>query len=144
MVLHKGGCHCKRVRFQVRAPAKVVVWECNCSDCHMRGNVHFIVPAEDFELEEPSKEHLTLYTFNTHKAKHLFCKVCGISSFYIPRSNPDGISVTVNCVDPGTISDVEVKTFDGQNWEANFDASGINSCSKKSATTWCENAVTLW
>ncbi|KAG0589204.1 hypothetical protein M758_1G002300 [Ceratodon purpureus] len=129
-VQHHGGCHCRRVRFKVKAPARVVAWDCNCSDCAMRRNVHFIVPNSDFELEESSKEYLTLYTFGTHTAKHYFCKVCGITSFYVPRSNPDGIAVTVYCVDPGTISHVETKTYDGQNWEANYDKTGIADFSK--------------
>lgn len=133
VVAHQGGCHCGRVRYKVRAPASVAVWNCNCSNCAMRGNVHFIVPGSDFELEESSKEFLTLYTFGTHTAKHYFCKVCGITSFYIPRSNPDGVAVTVNCVDSGTLENVEVKTYDGRNWEASFDGSGIAAASKPSS-----------
>ncbi|KAI5077591.1 hypothetical protein GOP47_0007415 [Adiantum capillus-veneris] len=110
-VLHKGGCHCRKVRWQVLAPTELIAWDCNCSNCLMRGNKHFIVPAEDFKLEEGSEDWITTYTFGSHLAKHKFCKVCGISSFYIPRSNPDGIAVTVGCVDPAsdisTLSKVE-------------------------------------
>lgn len=130
MVVHSGGCHCKRVRWRVNAPASIVAWDCNCSICSMRKNTHLIVPAERFELVGDSKEFLTTYTFNTHIAQHTFCKVCGITSFYIPRSNPDGFSVTVNCIDPGTVTHVEVKFYDGDNWEDSYDASGVASCSK--------------
>jgi len=35
-------------------------------------------------------DKLTTYTFNTHQAKHTFCRTCGVQSFYQPRSNPDG------------------------------------------------------
>lgn len=129
-VLHSGGCHCKRVRWQVQAPSSIVVWKCDCSNCSMRGNTHFIVPSERFELLGESKEFLTTYTFGTHTAQHKFCKVCGITSFYIPRSNPDGVSVTFGCVDPGTITHVEIKDFDGKNWENSYNTSGIASCSK--------------
>lgn len=110
---------------------KVVCWDCNCSNCTMRQNQHFIVPSTDFELEEASRPWLTEYTFGTHLAKHLFCKVCGICSFYIPRSNPDGVAVTVRCVDPGTVKGQEVRKFDGQNWDAAFTASSIAACSEK-------------
>ena len=34
-------------------------------------------------------------------------------------SNPDGMAITVFCVDPGTIASVETRCFDGQNWEDN-------------------------
>ncbi|KAM7523870.1 hypothetical protein LguiA_013772 [Lonicera macranthoides] len=130
MIIHNGGCHCKRVRWRVRAPPRVTIWQCNCSDCSMRGNTHFIVPSEQFELLGDSKEFLTTYTFGTHTAKHTFCKVCGITSFYIPRSNPDGIAVTFRCVDEGTLAHVEIKCFDGKNWEGSYDSSGIASLSK--------------
>jgi hypothetical protein len=38
--------------------------------------------------------------------------------FYVPRSNPDGMDVNVNCLDP-VPRDFVVEPFDGQNWEAN-------------------------
>ncbi|EEC84541.1 hypothetical protein OsI_31280 [Oryza sativa Indica Group] len=68
----------------------------------MRGNAHFVVPASKFTLAAGAGESLTTYTFGTHTAKHTFCRVCGITSFYTPRSNPDGVAVTAACVDPGT------------------------------------------
>ncbi|KAJ0043407.1 hypothetical protein Pint_18535 [Pistacia integerrima] len=49
-------------------------------------------------------------------AKHIFCKVCGITSFYIPSGNPDKVAITFRCVDPGTLSHVEMKPYDGNNW----------------------------
>ena len=58
--------------------------------------------------------------FNTKQAKHYFCKTCGICSYYIPRSNPDGYAITVACIDPGTIEKVLVEKVDGQNWEKFF------------------------
>ncbi|KAG8383667.1 hypothetical protein BUALT_Bualt04G0037700 [Buddleja alternifolia] len=130
IIVHNGGCHCRRIRWQVRAPPSVVAWQCNCSDCFMRGNTHFIVPSREFELNKDSTQFITTYTFGTHTAKHTFCKVCGITSFYIPRSNPDGVAVTFRCVDPGTLKHVEIKQFDGGNWESSFGRTGISSCSK--------------
>lgn len=130
LVLHSGGCHCKKVRWKVQAPSTLVAWRCDCSNCSMRGNTHFIVPSQSFELLEDSNEFLTTYTFGTRTAQHKFCKVCGITSFYIPRSNPDGVAVTFRCVDPGTVIHVEIKDFDGKNWENSYKTTGIASCSK--------------
>ena len=62
-------------------------------------------------------EQLTTYQFNTGLARHRFCSRCGIKSFYIPRSHPDGYSVNARCLDPGTVSAMHVRVFDGQNWE---------------------------
>lgn len=67
------------------------------------------------------EDNMTTYSFDTHEAKHLFCKTCGIKSFYIPRSHPDGFSVNVRCLDNSTIRSMDVEQFDGRNWEANID-----------------------
>lgn len=118
LVAHAGACHCRRVRFEVDAPATIEALECNCSLCAMTGYWHLIVPASRFRLLT-GEEFLTTYTFNTGVAKHRFCSVCGIKSFYVPRSNPDGIDVNVRCLDPATIVALRVAPFDGRNWEAN-------------------------
>lgn len=53
----------------------------------MKRNVHAIIPEADFECTR-GKDVLQQYTFNTGVAKHLFCKRCGVTPFYRPRSNP--------------------------------------------------------
>ncbi len=116
LVIHRGGCHCGAVAFEVDAPRRLVVQECNCSICRMTGYLHLIVPASRFRLLR-GKEQLAEYTFNTGTARHLFCRRCGIKSFYVPRSNPDGCSVNVRCLDVATLEQVAVEPFDGQNWE---------------------------
>lgn len=119
MVTHKGGCHCGAVRFEVTAPAVIAATRCNCSICSMTGFLHLIVPARDFRLTK-GEDVLSEYTFNTGVAKHRFCSRCGIKSFYVPRSHPEGYSVNVNCLDPETIERVEVEDFDGRHWEQNI------------------------
>lgn len=114
--LHSGGCHCGAVRFEFEAPARVRVQRCNCSICTMTGYVHLIVPARNFRLlTDPAA--LSTYSFNTGVAKHLFCSRCGVKSYYVPRSNPDGFSINLRCVTPGSFEAVEYEDFDGQNWE---------------------------
>ncbi|HEX6832247.1 MAG TPA: GFA family protein [Rudaea sp.] len=110
-VTHRGGCHCGRVRFEVDAPARIEAIECNCSICRMSGFLHLIVPANRFRLLSGA-EDLTEYRFNTGTARHRFCRVCGIKSFYIPRSHPDGVDVNVHCLDRSTIGSIVVSTFD--------------------------------
>ena len=116
-VIHRGGCHCGRVRFEVEAPAEIEAKLCNCSICSMTAYLHLIVPRSRFRLVAGEGD-LTTYTFNTGVAQHFFCRFCGIKSFYVPRSNPDGISVNVRCLRPETVASVRVTTFDGRNWEA--------------------------
>ncbi|WP_375210143.1 GFA family protein [Hyphomonas jannaschiana] len=113
---HTGGCHCGAVRWEVDLPDAFEVEDCNCSMCAMSGNIHIIVPSSRFRLTE-GNDNLAEYTFNTGVAKHLFCKTCGVKSFYIPRSNPDGVAVTWRCIDDWQDLNVTVNKFDGQNWE---------------------------
>ena len=111
-----GGCHCGAVRFRVRASPDLEVTECNCSICERSGYLHLIVPRADFELL-CGEGFLTEYRFNTGTARHLFCRVCGIKSFYVPRSHPDGVSVNARCLDPGQLCSMTVRPFDGRHWE---------------------------
>ncbi len=119
MTTHGGGCHCGRVRFNVTAPAAISAHECNCSICHRSGFLHLFVAADDFHLLQ-GEDVLLTYTFNTGIAQHHFCSHCGVKSYYIPRSHPDGVSVNVRCLDPQTIESIDITPFDGRNWEQNI------------------------
>ena len=113
---HTGGCHCGAIAFEVDAPARLKVQRCNCSMCRITGFEHLIVPASHFRLLRGGQQ-LQTYTFNTGIARHLFCQTCGVKSFYVPRSNPDGYSVNLRCLDRSQVSDVVYEDFDGDNWE---------------------------
>jgi hypothetical protein len=121
VITHRGGCHCGRVRFEIEAPARLQVIDCNCSMCAKSGYLHLIVPKERFRLLSGS-DALTSYEFNTRTAKHLFCSVCGVKSFYVPRSHPDGYSVNARCLDEGSVQDLSIVHADGKNWEDTFGA----------------------
>jgi hypothetical protein len=121
----------------------------------MKRNTHFVVPASRFRFRAPLSSdssstakdssssssssnsdksnpwsQLTTYAFNTGVAKHHFCKTCGVVPFYQARSNPDGFAITVHCLEPGTVRQVEVRRFDGVNWESFLEGSGIQAFSK--------------
>lgn len=119
MVTHLGGCHCGRVRFEVLAEPRLQVIDCNCSICARSGYLHLIVPKSRFKLLSGT-DSLTTYRFNTGTAKHFFCSVCGIKSFYVPRSHPDSYSVNARCLDAGTVEAMSVTPADGKNWEQTF------------------------
>lgn len=114
---HAGGCHCGAVRFEVDAPAAIEAIDCNCSLCAMTSFLHLIVPARSFRLlSDPAA--MTEYRFGTGTARHFFCATCGIKSWYVPRSNPDGFDVNVRCLDPATITSIRVTPFNGrEDWE---------------------------
>jgi len=120
-----GGCHCRAVRFEAELPEPPVpAIECNCSVCRMTGFLHIIVPHERFELLT-GRDDLASYRFGTGAAEHLFCRLCGVKSFYQPRSHPDAWSLNANCLDLPV--ELAIELFDGRNWEqakANLDAQG--------------------
>ncbi|QNP41495.1 GFA family protein [Lysobacter solisilvae (ex Woo and Kim 2020)] len=117
LVTYRGGCHCRRVRFEVDAPAELDVLDCNCSICRMSGFLHLIVPASRFRLLSGADD-LGEYSFNTGAARHLFCRHCGIKSYYVPRSHPDGIDVNARCLDDGSVVRMTITPFDDNQRDA--------------------------
>jgi hypothetical protein len=113
----EGGCHCRAVRFEADVPQAVEILDCNCSICAATGFRHLIVPHADFRLLAGA-DTLTSYRFGTSAANHLFCAVCGVKSFYQPRSHPDAWSVNLNALDDAAALTVTAKAFDGRDWEA--------------------------
>ncbi|MEZ5680120.1 MAG: GFA family protein [Erythrobacter sp.] len=112
----EGGCHCGKVRFAAKIDPPVELLACNCSICSKTGFRHLIVPHGDFELIS-GRDELTSYRFGTGAAEHLFCSICGVKSFYQPRSHPDAYSVNFCCLDEGGAIEAPEVAFDGRNWE---------------------------
>ena len=122
----RGSCHCQQVRFEVEVGEALTVYRCNCSICRLTGFLHLIVPRSEFHLHTPETQ-LSEYRFNSGVAHHWFCRRCGIKSFYLPRSHPEGISVNFRCLDIPADLQVRIEDFDGQNWEAS--AASLNGLS---------------
>jgi len=117
MPTYQGGCHCGRIRFEVTTNLEKVI-DCNCSICTKKGFLHLIVEPEQFHLLSPV-DAVALYQFNTKTAKHYFCPICGIHSYYIPRSHPDNIDVNVRCLEGVNLQTLVVQPFNGREWEKN-------------------------
>ena len=112
----RGGCHCGAVRFSADVEARPAVLDCNCSICIRTGFRHLIVPHERFRLDQ-GQDSLASYRFGTGAAEHLFCRFCGVKSFYQPRSHPGAWSVNFNALDDAGVLRPSFETFDGRNWE---------------------------
>lgn len=112
----EGGCHCGRVRFRARVDLDMLS-QCSCSICTKKGILHLPVGVEDFELLR-GKGALTVYTFGTGVAQHSFCSHCGMHAFYIPRSQPDRITINARCLDGIDGPNLNpTRFFDGRHWE---------------------------
>jgi len=112
----EGGCHCGRVRFRVRVDLDLLS-QCNCSVCSKKGILHLTAAPGDFELLK-GKHALTVYTFGTGVAQHSFCSHCGMHAFYVPRSEPDSVTVNARCLDGVDGPSLKpARFFDGRRWE---------------------------
>ena len=80
----------------------------------MTGFIHIMVPHAQLDVLT-GRDALTSYRFGTGAAEHLFCRICGVKSFYQPRSHPDAWSVNSNCLDEPI--DLTIERFDGRHWE---------------------------
>jgi hypothetical protein len=119
-------CHCGRLQGRFKCSSlRLSAWDCNCTDCLMRGNVHTVVPQQDLTLDMSSDDYekaTILYQWGTKIAVRRFCKTCGVLPWYVPRSNPDSYGIAIKCVDwtkGGTRQspNIIIEQFDGLNWE---------------------------
>ena len=117
---YNGSCSCSKVTFEVKTKLKRIS-KCNCSICTKKGIIHHVVDQNQFNLIS-GKDSLSLYQFGTMRAKHYFCKHCGIHLYNNPRTYPEKVSVNVNCLDGYDLEKVITKVvkFDGKNWEEAF------------------------
>jgi len=112
----EGGCHCGQVRFRAKVDLDQLS-QCSCSICTKKGILHLPVMPAEFQLL-CGKHDLTVYMFETGNAQHPFCNHCGMAPFYIPRSQPDKVTVNARCLD--NIDGPNLKPtrfFDGKHWE---------------------------
>ncbi len=112
---HHGSCHCGRVTFELTSDLKHVM-ECNCSICRRQGALWHGATDETLKIVSGESE-LTLYQFGTMKAKHYFCRHCGVQPFVRPRLDPTRWAVNLRCIDRLDLATLKVGLFDGENWE---------------------------
>jgi len=111
---YTGGCHCGKVRFEVKTDLSRVI-ACNCSICSRAGWLLAFAPAEQLTLRS-GEDELSDYQFGRKRIHHLFCTGCGIRSFSRGTA-PDGretCAVNVRCLDGVDIEALTITPFDGK------------------------------
>ncbi|HMQ11737.1 MAG TPA: GFA family protein [Oligoflexia bacterium] len=99
MKKYKMTCHCAGVEIEVQLNKGLEkIRRCNCSICSRKGAVVASVPLQYLKVVK-GQDLLQLYTFNTHTAKHYFCKVCGIYTHHQRRSDPTEYGINIACID---------------------------------------------
>ena len=113
MTRYQGACHCGTVRFSVEAEVSELT-TCDCSLCVKRNALMTKVPEQALTILQ-GEEALTLYQWNTHRAKHYFCKHCGIYVFHRKRAAPDHFGVNVFCLAGFDVHAFPVRATEGAN-----------------------------
>ena len=106
-----GSCHCGAVRFEVSAQIDELT-TCDCSLC-VKKNAVMAKVHEDALTVTAGEEALSLYQWNTRRAKHYFCNRCGIYTFHRKRSAPDHYGVNVFCLDNFDVASMPVRATEG-------------------------------
>ena len=112
--IHAGGCHCGKVRYEIKADVDKVV-SCNCSICSKSGSLLTFIPETQFKLTSGG-DRLIDYQFNKHAIHHMVCPDCGIKSF-AKANAPDGtpsVAVNVRCLDDIDLKTLTIVEFDGR------------------------------
>ena len=55
-------------------------------------------PLDQLNIQQ-GDDLLTLYQWNTHTARHYFCKTCGVYTFHQRRTDPSVYGVNIGCFD---------------------------------------------
>lgn len=108
-----GSCHCGAVRFRVDSPITELI-TCDCSLCVKRNAVMAKVPEHALTVLE-GQTMLTLYEWNTRRAKHYFCNRCGIYVFHRKRAGSDHFGVNAFCLENFDATSVLVRATEGAN-----------------------------
>lgn len=87
----QGSCHCGAITFSVDAELPTEALSCNCSICRRKGLLLSFFPISAFTLNS-GQDQLSTYTFNHHKIRHQFCRVCGAQPFAYGTA-PDGAAM---------------------------------------------------
>jgi hypothetical protein len=113
-MIYKGSCHCGNVSFEAEGELTGAT-ACNCSICSRMGSLLWFVPREKLRLLTAQNDVGT-YTFNKHRIKHHFCRICGIHPYadgVDSRGNPIA-AINIRCLPEVELALVPVKHFDGK------------------------------
>lgn len=111
--MHSGSCHCGAVKFRIDHTIAELT-TCDCSLCVRRNALMVRVPETALVVLE-GEDLLTLYEWNTRRAKHYFCRRCGVYVFHRKRAAPDHFGINVFCLNGFDVESVPVRATEGAN-----------------------------
>ncbi|MET1025518.1 MAG: GFA family protein [Dongiaceae bacterium] len=111
MSSYTGSCHCGAVTFRIDAEI-VELTTCDCSLCAKKNALMTKVHESALTILS-GEDVLSLYQWNTKRAKHYFCSKCGIYTFHRKRAAPDHYGVNILCLDDFDHAAVPVRMTEG-------------------------------
>jgi hypothetical protein len=114
MQSYNGSCHCGAIKFSFEAEPITKGTRCNCSFCSKRGTVMHLLPAEANFRIDAQEGALNFYQWDKKRAKHYFCKTCGIPTFSETTRRPGQYIVNLGCVEGVDTFALETTMFDGK------------------------------
>ncbi len=111
MGVHNGSCHCGAVTFRITAEITELT-TCDCSLCRKKNALMTKVHESALTILS-GEDVLTLYQWNTRRAKHYFCSRCGIYTFHRKRAAPDHYGVNILCLDGFDASAIPLRQASG-------------------------------
>lgn len=113
MSRYTGSCHCGAVTFRIDAEIAELT-TCDCSLC-VKKNALMTRVHESALTILSGEDVLSLYQWNTKRAKHYFCSECGIYTFHRKRAAPDHYGVNILCLTDFDHTTVPVRATEGAN-----------------------------
>ena len=103
--VHSGSCHCRRVRFRIRAGSKL-------SGVDIKSKIRFprvTIPIESFEAltDDSMMSHYAVKSGGSIGI-YTFCSFCGVHVVFAPSIDPSEVQVNMDCVDRTNVRDESV------------------------------------
>lgn len=95
----RASCHCGAVQIEAYLPHGLAgATRCDCSLCRRRGPGAVTARTNRVRVLK-GEDNLGVYTWNTHVARHYFCKTCGIYTHHQRRSDPSECGINIGCIE---------------------------------------------
>ncbi|WP_256575964.1 GFA family protein [Bradyrhizobium sp. CCGUVB23] len=111
MPTYQGSCHCGAVTFRLVSEISELT-TCDCSLCRQKNALMTKVHESALTILS-GEELLSVYEWNTHRAKHFFCSRCGIYTFHRKRAAPDHFGINVFCLEGFDPASIPVRATEG-------------------------------
>ncbi|MEM7268470.1 MAG: GFA family protein [Pseudomonadota bacterium] len=115
MKTYQGACHCGAVAFSFRSPEIQSAMRCDCSICSRKGITMSadVIPFNDMTIERGG-DMLNTHQFGTMRARHHFCRVCGVHAFVEIMRAEECYRINLGCVDALDALRLPYEIFEGR------------------------------